>query len=356
MLSSLLISLVAVVIAVVVAWVLARRISQPLTGLAAEMERVGDFRIEGTSERDHSMFREIDMMNIALAKMKGGLRSFARYVPRDLVRAGLASGQDATLSGEVRRLTVYFSDLAGFTTLAESRAPDELVRFLGQYFDDMSQIIATERGTVDKYLGDGIMAFWGAPSPIADHAARACVAAIRSQRRLRELAPDGIKLAARIGVATGDVLVGNIGSSERLNYTVMGDTANLAARLESLNKQYGTALMIDHATYEEAKAAVVARPLDVVAVKGKQRGVRVYELLALVADDDATATAIAADSTLALDAYLARRFDDAAAAWDRVLAKRPGDRSATTMRDRAIAFAALPPGADWEGVTMVSEK
>ena len=354
-LSSLLISLAAIVIAVIVAWVLARRISQPLTYLAAEMEKVGEFRIDA-GPQDHSMFREIEMMNTALAKMKGGLRSFARYVPRDLVRAVLASGRDASLSGEVRELTVYFSDLAGFTSLAESRKPDELVQFLGQYFDDMSQIVADEKGTLDKYLGDGIMAFWGAPAAVHDHAARACIAALRSQRRIKELAPEGIKLSARIGVATGDVLVGNIGSTERLNYTVMGDTANLAARLESLNKQYGTATMIDEATYERAKSVVVARPLDIVAVKGKQRGVRVYEVLALAADRDANAEAIAKHSTDALDAYLARRFDDAAAAWGRVLELLPGDRTATTLRDRATAFAALPPGPDWEGVTVVTEK
>ncbi len=354
-LMSLLISLVAIVIAVAVAWVLARRISQPLTYLAGEMGKVGEFRIEN-SDQDHSMFREIEMMNTALAKMKGGLRSFASYVPRDLVRAVLASGQEATLSGDVRELTVYFSDLAGFTTLAETRKPDELVKFLGEYFDDMSTIIADEKGTLDKYLGDGIMAFWGAPARVDDRAAHACLAALRSQQRLKALTPEGVKLSARIGIATGDVLVGNIGSTERLNYTVMGDTANLAARLESLNKQYGTYVMIDETTYEQAKSAIVARPLDVVAVKGKQRGVRVFEILARVADRDARAETIARDSTAALDAYLARAFDDAAKAWSRVLDLLPGDRTATTLRDRAIAFAALPPGPEWEGVTVVTEK
>lgn len=354
-LSSLLISLVAIVIAVAVAWVLARRISQPLTHLAAEMDKVGEFRIDA-AEEDHSMFREIEMMNTALSKMKGGLRSFASYVPRDLVRAVLASGQDARLSGDVRELTVYFSDLAGFTTLAETRKPDELVKFLGEYFDDMSKIIAEEKGTLDKYLGDGIMAFWGAPLPVADHAARACVAALRSQKRLVELTPEGVKLSARIGIATGDVLVGNIGSTERLNYTVMGDTANLSARLESLNKQYGTYCMIDETTYEKAKSVIVARPLDVVAVKGKTRGVRVYEILALTADNDLRAVAIAKHSTTALDAYLARRFDEAAEAWGKVLEHIPGDRTAATLQDRATAFAALPPGPDWEGVTVVTEK
>lgn len=354
--SSLLISLIAVIVAVVVAWVLARRVSKPLVGLAAEMEKVGEFRLEETAASSPSMFREIEMMNVALARMKSGLSSFARYVPRDLVRAVVASGQPAELSGDTRELTVFFSDLAGFTSLAESRTPGELVRLLGEYFDDMSQIIASEQGTLDKYLGDGIMAFWGAPLPLPAHPVRACAAALRCDRRVRELSARGVSLSTRIGIATGDVLVGNIGSTERLNYTVMGDTANLASRLEGLNRQYGTQLMISEATYEQAREAIVARPLDVVAVKGKVRGVRVYELLALTSDGDAASEALASDATAALDAYLARRFDDAIAAWDRVLAWRPGDRAAGMLRARAVQLAASPPGPDWTGVSVATEK
>ncbi len=353
--SSLIVSLIAVVIAVVIAWVLARRVSGPLTSLAEDMSRVGEFRIDDAPPR-RSLFREIEMMNRALAKMKGGLRSFGRFVPRDLVRTLLASGREATLSGELRTLTVYFSDIAGFTTLAESMKPDELVKFLGTYFEDTSNIIAEEHGTVDKYLGDGIMAFWGAPEELADHAARACTAALRCHRRVRELVAGGTTISARIGIATGEVLVGNIGSPERMNYTVMGDTANLAARLESLNKQYATELMIGEQTYELAKHAIVARALDVVAVKGKQRGVRVYQLLALASDHDATAEAIAADSAIALDAYLAREFATAIVAWDRVLLRLPDDRAANQLRARAVAFRDAPPGPEWAGVTVATEK
>ena len=353
--SSLLISLIAVLLAVAAASLLARRISGPLTALAAEMREAGEFRIDDRAP-PRSMFREIELMNRALGKMKGGLRSFARYVPRDLVRAVLASGQDASLSGETRELTVYFSDIAGFTTLAESMTPAALVQFLGKYFDEASQIIATEHGTVDKYLGDGIMAFWGAPAPLEDHASRACLAALASHRMIEDLAAKGTPISARIGIATGDVLVGNIGSTERINYTVMGDTANLASRLESLNKQYGTALMISEATYLKAKRVIVARPVDVVAVKGKLRGVRVYELLAKVADSDVEAEAIAAFSTAALDAYLIRDFEGAAASWQRVLDKRPDDKAAAIMRARARAFAMDPPATDWTGVTLATEK
>jgi adenylate cyclase len=356
-LTSLLISFIAVLFAVGVAWVLARRVSGPLTTLSDEMVKVGGLHLDDAgAARPTTLFREIDMMHTSLARMKGGLRSFARYVPRDLVRTLLASGHDAELSGEVRELTVFFSDLAGFTSLSETRAPDELVRFLGEYFDDMSQIIAAERGTVDKYMGDGIMAFWGAPLDVDRHAARACTAALLCQRRVRQLSAKGVSLGTRIGLATGNVLVGNIGSTERINYTVMGDTANLASRLEGLNKQYGTDSMISEATYEQARRDVVARPIDVVAVKGKSRGVRVYELLALVSDHDAEAEAIAEASARALDAYLARDFAAAIAGWDEVLARRLSDKAARIMRQRAEQHLATPPPTDWSGITFATEK
>jgi adenylate cyclase len=352
--TSLLISLVAVLLALAVAWVLARRISGPLTTLSEEMVQVGQLNLEEKPAR-RSMFREIDKMNTSLAHMKSSLRSFARYVPRDLVRVLLESGHDADLTGENRELTIFFSDLAGFTSLSETRAPDELVKFLGEYFDNMSQIIMGERGTVDKYMGDGIMAFWGAPMRVENHAAKACAATLHCQRRVRELSAKGAVLTTRIGLATGTVLVGNIGSTERMNYTVMGDIANLASRLEGLNKQYGTESMISEETYEQAKSAVVARPIDVVAVKGKKQGVKVYELLAMVSDNDAEAVAIADASTRALTAYLDQRFTDAAACWDEVLAKRPGDKAATTMKTRSLGYAASPPDR-WSGVMIATEK
>ncbi len=355
-LTSLLISALAVLVAVGVAWLIARRVSGPLTSLSAEMVKVGGLHLEGDTEQPPSLFREIDMMNTSLAKMKGGLRSFSRYVPRDLVRTLLSSGHTADLSGEVRELTIYFSDLAGFTSLSEKRAPDELVQFLSEYFDDMSTIIMREQGTLDKYMGDGIMAFWGAPLEVKDHAAKACIAALRCQRRVRELSARGISLGTRIGLATGNVLVGNIGSTERINYTVMGDTANLASRLEGLNKQYGTDSMISEETYDQAREHVVARPIDVVAVKGKQRGVRVFELLALVSDNDSEAVAIADAATRALAAYLDRRFQEAIAAWDENLAKRPADKASQIMRERALHYAASPPPSEWSGVSYATEK
>jgi adenylate cyclase len=346
----LLVNLAVLALAVLAAIALAGAVSRPLVRLADEMGEIGQFQLEPRPAR-HSMFREIELMNEALARTKGGLRSFAAYVPRDLVRSVLASGHDAVLEGEVRDLTIFFSDIAGFTTLAESMTPEQLVEELGEYLDEATRVVADHRGTVDKFLGDGIMAFWGAPEELGDHAALACEAAVKMQRAL-----SGTRLHTRIGLATGEVLVGNIGSHERMNYTVMGDAANLAARLEGLNKQYGTSIMIAETTYRAALDRIVARPVDVVAVKGKHQAVRVYEVLGLVSDGDGDAVAIARHAEAGLDAYLARDFTAAIARFEQVLALRPGDEPSRRMIDRCRGYAAAPPPADWTGVHHATEK
>jgi adenylate cyclase len=296
-------------------------------------------------------------MHEALARTKRGLRSFAAYVPRDLVRAVLASGKEAVLEGETRDLTIFFSDIAGFTTLAESRTPEQLVEILGGYLDDVTTVIAAHDGTVDKFLGDGVMAFWGAPAEKADHAALACEAAVRIQRKLTAGGAAGKSLATRIGLASGPVLVGNLGSHERMNYTVMGDVANLASRLEGLNKQYGTSIMIAESTARAAGDRIIARPVDVVAVKGKTEATRVYEILALAGDDDAPAArALARASAEALDRYLARDFVGGAAACDHALAHRPDDGMLLRLRERCRTFVASPPSGDWTGVFYATDK
>lgn len=356
--TALLISLIAVALAVFLGFALANRIAVPLAKLSEDMERVGRFDLEGDVET-RSVFREIDSMDRSLRAMKKGLRSFASYVPRDLVRTMLASGEEAVLGGRTKTLTVFFSDLAGFTTIAESMKPAALVELLGDYLDAMTQVIAAESGTVDKFIGDGIMAFWGAPQPRDDHGARAVVCALRSQAKLDELRKRGKgleKLAMRIGIATGEVLVGNIGSHERLNYTVIGDTANLAARLEGAGKSYQLGILIAQSTFDAAKDAIVARPVDVLAVKGKVQGIRVYEPLAEASSATKDDRALADLATRALDTYLARDFTAAAALYAEILQLRPGDRAAEVLRARCLAFAKEPPTEPWDGAFHATEK
>ena len=171
------VAVVALCIGLLFTMILARRISVPLTRLASEMEEVGDFQLSVRPPMK-TIFKEVAAMDESLLLMKGSLRSFSYYVPRDLVRAMLESGQEATLQGQTREMTVYFSDIAGMTSIAETMTPDQLVQLLSRYFDEMTQVIAAQGGTVDKFIGDAIMAFWGAPAPTADHAARACETAL----------------------------------------------------------------------------------------------------------------------------------------------------------------------------------
>jgi adenylate cyclase len=298
-------------------------------------------------------------MNRALVAMREGLASFSVYVPRDLVRAVLASGERAVLGGKTKQMTVFFSDLAGFTTLSERMKPAELVELLAGYFDEMTKVIVASRGTIDKFIGDAIMAFWNAPMDEAQHAVLACTAALACQRKLEDIKradPALAGLSARIGVATGDVLVGNIGSHERMNYTVMGDTVNLASRIEGLGKAYGTRILASEACRRAAGDLIVMRAIDVVAVKGKQEGVRVYEPLATAADADDRAREIAELSERALAAYLDRKWDEAAGIYAELLAYLPGDVASTVLRERCVAYKQAPPPEDWSGAHVMTEK
>ena len=356
--TSVLASALGVIFAVVIGAWLARTIARPLATITTEMERAGRFEIDDRPP-PHSAFKEINAMSSALGAMKGGLRSFGAYVPRDLVRAVLASGERAELGGKTKRLTIFFSDLAGFTTISESLAPAALVELLGGYFDAMTKVIQRRGGTIDKFIGDAIMAFWNAPGDEPHHAVLACEAAIACQAKLDEMRRSDPRLAglrARIGLATGDVLVGNIGATERMNYTVMGDTVNLASRLEGLNKAYGTPVMTSETTYEAAKDVLLARPVDVVAVKGKAKGVRVYEPLGPLEGAKAEDVRFCEACTRALDLYLRRDFDGAAKAWGEALVSRPDDAASQLMKARSEELAASPPPDDWDGTYVMHEK
>ncbi len=354
------IAVFALCVGLLLTMILARRIAVPLTRLAAEMGEVGNFHLT-VRPPVKTIFKEVATMDESLLHMKGSLRSFSYYVPRDLVRTMLESGQEATLQGQTREMTVYFSDIAGMTSIAETMAPDQLVHLLSRYFDEMTAVIATQGGTVDKFIGDAIMAFWGAPAPTPDHAARACEAALRSQRKLAEIraAPDVPELAnirARIGIATGDVLVGNVGSHDRFNYTVMGDTVNLASRLESLNKLYGTQILISDPTGEALRERIVARPVGVVQVKGKRQGVEVWEPLSLASEDDAVARELSRLFVEGLGAYLERDFQGAAEQYKAALGVRPEDKPAAVRLQRCRAFLSPPPPEDWIGGYVATEK
>jgi len=195
------------------------------------------------------------------------------------------------LGVEPRFLTVFFSDLENFSTHAEQMAPDDLLRQLSTYFEEVSRAISEEHGTVDKFIGDGIMAFWGAPAPRPDHVLRACAGALRAARRMETVnrtwrAESRPSIRMRIGLHCANVLVGNVGSSERLSYTVMGDGVNVAARLEGINKTFGTTICISDSVLEAVRSEIVARPLRRVTVKGRKHEFMIYELLGMANSND----------------------------------------------------------------------
>jgi adenylate cyclase len=338
------------------ALVLANTVARPLLEIADQMDRVAQFDLREPPV-DRSIFLEIDRMERSLSNMIRSLSAFAAYVPRDLVKTLVTTGQVARLEGRTKRITILFSDVAGFTSLSEKLAPNELVQRLGAYLSEMATVIGREGGTVDKFIGDGVLAFWNAPQDQADHAVRAVRAAMECQKRLAENRGQDWALPTRIGVATGEVVVGNIGSVERMNYTVVGDTANLASRLENLNKTFGTGILLADSSVAEVGESVICRPVDVVAVVGKEQGVKVWEPLCL-ADDPAAPvqTARAALTTQALDAYLRRDFETALRCYKKLRDGNPDDPVASVLADRCAELLQTGIPDDWSGTTKIRQK
>ena len=265
-------------------WYANKRISQPLADIAKDLDSMARLDVQGAPRLDSSRLEEIHGMVEARERMRGGLTSFTKYVPAQLVRDLLQEGLEARLGGESKPLTIMFSDVVGFTAISEQLGePQALVDALGEYLEAMSATIAECGGTVDKYIGDAVMAFWGAPRPLPDHAVQAVRAAWRCQERLDALRAkwpaSHPAFFTRIGLHTGEVVVGNIGWEDRMNYTVMGDAVNLASRLEALCQRYGIFISLSEDTYNAARSEFLARPVDCVAVKGKEKPVVVYELL-----------------------------------------------------------------------------
>ncbi|MGE5186685.1 MAG: adenylate/guanylate cyclase domain-containing protein, partial [Acidobacteriota bacterium] len=245
-----------------------------------------------------------------------------------------------------KELTVLFSDIRSFSAFAEGMGPETLASFLGEYLTPMTQLVLDSGGTLDKYIGDAVMAIWAAPVDLEDHAARACEVALRMQEELVALnarwrLQGRPAIAIGIGLNTGSMAVGNMGSAARFDYTVLGDQVNYGARLEALTKEYGVAILCGEATAKAAGARFVFRELDLVRVKGRAAAAPVFELVGRVGD--ATVDPRFAE---ALATYRARDFDAAREAF----AALEGDPAAAAMARRCTLLAAAPPPADWDGV------
>jgi len=279
--------------------------------------------------------------------------AFGRYLSPQVVAEVLEKPELLTLGGSRRVMTAFFSDLAGFTTISESLSPEDLVNLLNRYLSQMTKIILDQGGTLDKFEGDAIMAFWGAPLDQPDHALRACLAALDQQAAMAEfraqVVADGLpELHVRMGLNTGPMIVGNMGSEERFDYTVMGDAVNLASRLEGANKAYGSWIMISQSTYEEVKDRVEVRELDLLRVKGKTEPIRVYELLARAGGLSPQKSQVRDAFLAGLTLYREMDFVQAEAAFLQALALDARDGPAQTYVERCRIYRKNPPPPDWD--------
>jgi len=335
-------------------WWFSRRISRPLLALSQDMARIQDFQLDGEVVVD-TRISEVLTMKASLDNMKRGLRSFKKYVPADLVAELIGLQKEAVLGTEKAQVSVFFCDLENFTNASERLTGDELNLLLSSYFDRVTRVLQTHGATVDKFIGDGVMAFWNAPRPTPDHPQRAVTAALDVRRNLEELAQDWARrglppLSTRIGLNSGPVLVGNVGHENRLSYTILGDAVNLASRLESLNKYYGTGILAGQQTLLALEPGAVWRPVDQVAVKGKTQGTLIGELAEVE-------PAWWAAYRRAWERYRVGDFSGALAGFDAVRTDEGQvDGVSRVLGDRCRRFLAQGVPDEWTGTWVMQDK
>jgi adenylate cyclase len=338
------------------AWLAQRLIAAPLIKVVGEIRHVERFDLDKV-QRYPSRLTEIENLSGAIGDMAQGLAAFRKYIPADLVKRLISDGNGARLGGAVRPMSVMFIDLAGFTGMSE-RLGDRIIPLLSRYFDAVSAQIQQTGGTIDKFIGDAVMAFWGAPAPNSEHAVDCCRAALACQRAMAEVGlvdDHGQPVKIRIGINSGDMLVGNIGSEVRLNYTVIGDAVNIASRLEGTNKVYGSTIIVGPETRRLAGDRIVVRELDRLAVYGRAGGLQIYELLAM-ADEAGGAPDWAKAYEAGLASWRTRDFTAAITAFEQAKQIRNDDAASSVMIERCREQLRNPSNEDWDGTTVAKSK
>ena len=355
------ISVCVILIAIFISILISSLISRPMKTLSDEMNNISTLDIKEKDEEIDSGIKEIDTMVYSFQGMKQGLLNFKKYVPSDLVSMLIKNNQNAEIGGRRQTLTLMFSDIENFTGITEQTSPEEMVNRLYVYFSLLAHTITDNKGTIDKYIGDSIMAFWGAPVEIdvKVHAKLACQAALVCQMQgfnlsntwKREGKPE---FRTRFGIHTGEVVVGNMGSDERINYTVLGDNVNLASRLEGLNKYYGTEIIVSSATHNLVKDEFEFRVLDKITVKGKTQPIFIYELLAEKDKLDHNVLRAYRVYEAGFKCYLNGDWDGCIKYMQDVI-RSLNDPAAKVLKERAENFKANPP-AKWTGVYVYDKK
>jgi len=345
---------VVFVLSLVLAFFTARRLSRPLQSLTREMEKIGRFELDAVAPTASSI-KEVGILSRAVESGRNNLKSFSHYVPADIVHGLVESGAVAERGGERRGVSVVFCDIEGFTGYAEKTTPEQAVETLGGVFEVFGRAIHRNGGVIDKFLGDGLMALFNAPSPLEGHQAAACRAALEAVGGLGKAGRDGYVPRVRVGLHCGEALVGNVGTSDRFSYTAIGDCVNLASRLEGMNKFYRTSVIASAAVRRAAgDAEFVWRPLDRVAVVGRKEPLEIFELAGFAGKVDAARMAVLEAYATALGRYFSGDFSGALGELQPAVAA--GDPAAGVLAARAEKLAANPPGPAWDGVFRADHK
>jgi adenylate cyclase len=364
-------TIAAAIFGLICAIFLTRNLVRPIRNLLTGAQEIQDGNLNiqvkvSSADEIALLAQSFNYMVTGLKEKETIKETFGKYLDPKIVRT-LLEGQALTQGAEKRTMTVFFSDIQNFTSMSEQLEPNVLVRLLNHYISAMSSPIRNNHGIIDKYIGDAIMAFWGPPFSGADeHALLACQTALEQYRGLdqfRQTIPDIIGLRKgipdfniRMGICTGDVIVGTVGAEMAKSYTVIGDTVNLASRLESANKIYGTRIIISGSTFAMTKDHIEARELDIVRVMGKSEPVRIFELLGSKGLVPGRPLEVRDAFERGLAFYRTRAWEDARRSFEACLAIDPDDGPSHLFLSRVASFASSPPGDDWTGIWDLSAK
>ncbi len=356
---------IATALGLIFTWAVSRALVEPLRRLVGGTHAVeqGDLDVEilvHTRDELSTLADSFNHMVVGLREKEHIRETFGQYVDPRIVR-GLLEKRLPTEGGQRQVMTVFFSDLADFTRMCEGLTPDSTVRFLNRYFSLMAEVINARQGIIDKFIGDSVMAFWGPPfTGESDHATLCCQAALDQMERVEAFRANlpnllGVrsglpKVEVRMGIATGEMTVGNIGSDTVRGYTVIGDIVNLASRLEQANKFYGTRILVSGETRDLTHEAFAYREIDSLRVMGKTEPVRVFELLGHASELPEARARLVERFATGLASYRAQDWDGAEAAFRACLALSASDLPSEAFLARIQAFRQTPPPADWDGV------
>jgi adenylate cyclase len=362
---------IATLLGLIFAWAVSRSLVDSVRRLLGGTQAVekGDLDVQiHVTTRDElaTLADSFNHMVVGLREKEYIRETFGKYVDPRVVR-GLLEKRLPAEGGESHVMTVFFSDLAGFTQMCEGMTPDTAVRFLNRYFSLMAEVIRERQGIIDKYIGDAVMAFWGPPfTDEKSHAALCCTAALNQMARLDEFRAElpniiGVRhglptVDIRMGIATGEVTVGNIGSETARGYTVIGDTVNLASRLEQANKFYGTRILVNQDTRQLAQEEMAFREIDSLRVAGKHEPVRISELMGFAQDLTEAQRKLAESFERGLAAYRRQDWDAAEAEFRSGLEREPDDQPSQVFLERIAAFRKSPPPPGWDGVWVATSK